>query len=116
MYRILAVPALCLVLALAGCSAAGIDTTTAAPAAGGAPIVDSVPAGGRVISDINIELCQATPTDPAHTVDEALRALRISAAQKGATGVANVTSGVVTTPTSKCNSMAQAMGIAFVQG
>ena len=115
MYRILAVPALCLGLALAGCSAAGIDTTTAAPVAG-APIVDSVPAGGRVISDINIELCQATPTDPAHTVDEALRALRLSAAQKGATGVANVTSGVVTTPKSKCNSMAQAMGIAFVQG
>jgi len=116
MKRMLSVSAACLSLVLAGCSAAGIDTSTAAPAAGGAPIVDSVPADGRVISDINIELCQATPGDKPHTVDEALRALRLSAAQKGATGVANVTSGLVTTPTSNCTSMAQAMGIAFVQG
>ncbi|MBN9306154.1 MAG: hypothetical protein BGO82_00010 [Devosia sp. 67-54] len=116
MTRLLRISATCLSLLLAGCSAAGIDTATPAPAAAGAPIVDSVPAGGRVISDINIELCQATPADKPHTVDEALRALRISAEQKGATGVANVTSGLVTTPTPKCNSMAQAMGIAFVQG
>lgn len=115
MMRLLSISAAGLSLLLAGCSAAGIDTATPAPSAG-APIVDSVPADGRVISDINIELCQATPADPPHTVDEALRALRISAAQKGATGVANVTSGLVTTPTPKCASMAQAMGIAFVEG
>ena len=83
MYRILAVPALCLGLALAGCSAAGIDTTTAAPVAG-APIVDSVPLNGRVISDIDVVLCQATPNDPLHTVDEAMRKLKLSARQKGA--------------------------------
>ena len=102
---------------LAGCSAVGLNppnADTAGPRE--AAIVVSIPAGGRVISDINIELCQATPGDKPHTADEALHALKVSAAQKGATGVANVTSSVVTTPTPKCYSMAQAMGIAYVGG
>lgn len=104
---------------LGGCSSVGPsgsspDTANAAPV--GAPITDSIPSNGRVISDINIELCQATANDTPHTVDEALRDLKLSAAAKGATGVANVTSGLVTTPTPKCVSMAQAMGIAYVAG
>ena len=103
-------------LALAGCSAAGLDRTTVADDTASVPIVDSVPLNGRVISDIDVVLCQATPNDPPHTVDEAMRKLKLSARQKGATGLANVTSGLVTTPTTKCNSMAQAMGIAFAQG
>jgi len=103
--------------ALAGCSSVGLtppSATTTNPRE--AAIVDSIPPGGKVISDINIELCQATPGDKPHTADEALHALKISAAQKGATGVANVTSGLVTTPTPKCYTMAQAMGIAFNGG
>ena len=99
---------------LAGCSAVGINppnAETAGPRE--APIVANIPPGGKVISDINIELCQATPGDKPHTADEALHALKISAAQKGATGVANVTSGLVTQPTPKCYTMGQAMGIAF---
>jgi hypothetical protein len=104
------------VLALAGCSAVGLDRPTVTDDTAGVPIVDSVPANGRVISDIDVVLCQATPNDPPHTVDEAMRKLKLSAKQKGATGLANVTSGLVTTPTTKCNSMAQAMGIAFAQG
>jgi len=103
-------------LVLAGCSAAGIEQPRVADDTAGVPIVDSVPSTGRVISDINIVLCQATPNDPPHTVDEAMRMLKMSARQKGAAGLANVTSGLVTTPTSKCNSMAQATGIAFTQG
>ena len=105
---------------LSGCSSVGLsgngspDTANAAPV--GAPISESIPSNGRDISDINIELCQATANDPAHTVDEALRDLKLSAAAKGATGVANVTSGLVTTPTPKCFTMAQAMGIAYVAG
>lgn len=115
--------AACLALiVLAGCSSVGLsgsgsgspDTANAAPV--GAPITDSIPSNGRVISDINIELCQATANDAPHTVDEALRDLKLSAAAKGATGVANVTSGLVTTPTPKCFTMAQAMGIAYVAG
>jgi hypothetical protein len=113
--------AACLALiVLAGCSSVGLsgsgspDTANAAPA--GAPITDSIPSNGRVISDINIELCQATANDAPHTVDEALHDLKLSAAAKGATGVANVTSGLVTTPTPKCFTMAQAMGIAYVAG
>jgi hypothetical protein len=113
----ISVPAALLSLVLlAGCSAAGIDRPTVADDTAGVPIVDSVPANGRVISDINIELCQATAGDKAHTVEEAMKALKMSARQKGASGVANVTSGIVSTPTSKCFAMAQAMGIAFTQG
>jgi hypothetical protein len=111
--------ALCLsLLLLAGCSSAGLNGNgpDTANRAVGAPITDSIPSNGRVISDINIELCQATPNDAAHTADEALRDLKLSAAAKGATGVANVTSGLVTKPTPKCFTMAQAMGIAYVAG
>jgi hypothetical protein len=113
--------ALCLsvsLLLLAGCSSAGLNGNSpdTANTAVGAPITDSIPSNGRVISDINIELCQATPNDAAHTADEALRDLKLSAAAKGATGVANVTSGLVTKPTPKCFTMAQAMGIAYVAG
>ena len=112
----LPLPAVCLSLVvLAGCSAAGIGNPTVAEPAGEVPIVDSIPANGLVISDINIVLCQTTPADKAHTVEEAMRALKLSAKQHGASGLANVTSGLVTTPTSKCYTMAQAMGIAFKQ-
>ena len=100
-------------IVLAGCSAAGIGNPTVAEPSGEVPIVDSIPASGQVISDINIVLCQATAADKPHTVDEAMRALKLSAKQHGATGLANVTSGLVTTPTSKCYTMAQAMGIAY---
>jgi hypothetical protein len=104
-------------LVLAGCSTAGIN-----PAGAGAttprevPIVDSVPIDGRVISDINIELCQATQSDNAHTVDEAMKALKLAAARAGAAGLANVTSSIVSVPTAKCFTMAQATGIAYTQG
>ena len=98
---------------MAGTSSKGVaDANTSREV----PVVDSVPIDGRVISNINIELCQAKPGDKARTADEALRALKLSAAQKGATGVANVTSSVVTVPTVNCFTMAQAMGIAYVQG
>ena len=100
-------------IVLAGCSAAGIGNPTVAEPGAEVPIVDSIPASGQVISDINIVLCQATAADKPHTVDEAMRALKLSARQHGATGLANVTSGLVTTPTSKCYTMAQAMGIAY---
>lgn len=100
-------------LVLAGCSSVGINTATVAEPTGEVPIVDAIPASGKVISDINIVLCQATAADKPHTVDEAMRALKLSAKQHGATGLANVTSGMVTTPTSKCYTMAQAMGIAY---
>ena len=47
------------------------------------PIVDSVPADGRVISDLNIELCQATSADKPHTVDEAMLALKLAGKRSG---------------------------------
>lgn len=105
-------------LLLAGCSSVRLDgndtpdTANAAPV--GVPITANIPSSGRVISDINIELCQATPSDTPHTAEEALRDLRLSAAAKGATGVANVTSSLVTKATPKCFTMAQATGIAYV--
>ena len=111
------VSACLLLIVLAGCSTAGVtnrvaDTTNDRDV----PIVTSIPAGGKVISDLNIELCQATANDKPHTVDEAMHALKLVAAQRGASGLANVSSGIVSTPTAKCYSMAQAMGIAYVQG
>jgi|GEM_PF-6002326 len=114
----LSLPAVCMALViLGGCSMGGASPTVANAAPGGeVPIVDSIPAGGKVISDINIELCQATAGDKPHTVDEAMRALKLVAKQKGASGVSNVTSGLVNVPTPKCFAMAQATGIAYVQG
>src|SRR4051812_3868703 len=113
-----ALPAACLALfVLAGCSGAGIDPrvpTTTTPS--DMPIVDSVPADGRVISDINIELCQATYADKPHTVDEAMLALKAAGKRAGASGIANVTSSIVSVPTVKCFTMAQATGIAYRQG
>eukprot|EP01035_Chromulina_nebulosa_P032812 gene32812-43859_t len=108
--------ALLVLLALGGCSMTGITApnTTETSSPREVPVVDSVPLDGRVISDINIALCQAKSTDTPHTTDEALRALRVAAAQKGATGIANVTSSVVSVPTVNCFSMAQATGIAYV--
>ena len=111
--RTLLIAALLPLVALAGCSAAGVSNPTVADPTAAVAIVDSVPANGQVISDINIVLCQATSADKPHTVDEAMRALKLSAKQHGAAGLANVTSGLVTTPTSKCVTMAQAMGIAY---
>jgi hypothetical protein len=111
-------PAVCLsFLVLAGCSMAGPDpraANTTTPA--GVPIVDSIPADGKVISDINIELCQATSADKPHTVDEAMLALKAAGKRAGASGIANVTSSIVSVPTAKCFSMAQATGIAYRQG
>ena len=118
--KTIAFAASCFSLALlAGCTSVGLsgsspEIANAAPA--GVPVTDSIPSNGRVISDINIELCQATPSDAPHTADEALRQLRLSAAAKGASGVANVTSSLVTKPTPKCFTMAQATGIAYVAG
>lgn len=111
-------PAACLaLLVLAGCSTAGIDPRSAdATTPASVPIVDSIPADGKVISDINIELCQATSADKAHTTDEALLALKAAGKRAGASGIANVTSSIVTVPTVKCFTMAQATGIAYRQG
>jgi hypothetical protein len=113
MMRVPSVAAMLPFVVLAGCSAVGISNPTVTDPAGEVAIVDSIPSDGRVISDINIVLCQATPADKPHTVDEAMRALKLSARQHGAAGLANVTSGLVTTPTTKCFTMAQAMGIAY---
>src|ERR1700754_3361874 len=108
-------PTVCLSLfVLAGCSMAGPDPralNTTTPAS--VPIVDSIPLDGKVISDINIELCQATSADKPHTVDEAMLALKAAGKRAGASGIANVTSSIVTVPTVKCFTMAQATGIAY---
>ena len=103
-------------LVLAGCSTAGIDPRVADTTPAGVPIVDSIPIDGKVISDINIELCQATSADKPHTVDEAMLALKAAGKRAGASGIANVTSSIVSVPTVKCFTMAQATGIAYRQG
>ena len=113
----LIVPAVVMAFALAACSTAGIDPRANTTATSGeVPIVDSVPLDGKVISDINIELCQATSADKPHTVDEAMLALKAAAKRAGASGIANVSSSIVSVPTVKCFTMAQATGIAYRQG
>ncbi len=104
------------VLALVGCASVGGGGPTAPADPVGVPIVDSIPLDGRVVTDVNIVLCQKTSADKPYTADEALHSLKLVARQKGATGLANVTSSVVTTPTVDCFAMAQATGIAFTQG
>lgn len=111
--RLLGFAALLPLVVLAGCSTVGVGTPAPTDSTGDVAIVESVPASGQVISDINIVLCQATAADKPHTVDEAMHALKLSARQHGAAGLANVSSSIVTTPTSKCFTMAQAMGIAY---
>ena len=108
-------PAVGLALVLAACSTAGVTPRTTT-ASNDIPIVDSVPLDGKVISDINIELCQATSADKPHTVDEAMLALKAAGKRAGASGIANVTSSIVSVPTVKCFTMAQATGIAYRQG
>jgi len=106
-------------LVLAGCSATTIDThaLTAAdlvtkPDYMG--IYPSVPKDAKVIGPVDALLCQAKLSDRAPTGDDAVRALKVAAAQKGATALAEVSFGADSRQTDHCYSTAHAKGVAYL--
>ena len=56
-------------------------------------IYPKVPKDAKVIGPVPVQLCQAKLKDKAPTGDDALRALKVAAAQKGATALADVSFG-----------------------
>jgi uncharacterized protein YbjQ (UPF0145 family) len=77
-------------------------------------IYPKVPDGVKPIGVVASNLCQIKKTDLAPSNEDAIKALKVQAAQKGATALAQVTFGRTTTPTPNCVSSAYARGIAFV--
>ncbi len=104
---------------LAGCSVTTIDyrTMTAAQLAASPeymPIMPSVPAGKKVIGLIEATACQATLLEPVPDHDDAMLLLKQTAAQKGATALAEVGSRLITTRTAHCYRSAYAYGVGYV--
>lgn len=106
-------------LVLAGCSVTTVDThsLTASdlvtkPEYMG--IYPKVPKDARVIGPVSVQLCQLKLKDKVPTGDDALRALKIAAAQKGATALADVSFGTSAEETNDCHSTAHASGTAYV--
>ena len=104
---------------LAGCSVTSIDThaLTAAdlvvkPEYMG--IYPKVPKDAKVIGPVSVQLCQAKLKDKPPTGDDAVRALKVAAAQKGATALAEVSFGTSAEETNDCHSTAHASGVGYV--
>jgi hypothetical protein len=117
--RIAAVVAV--VALLAGCSATRVDVANMSAAdLTSSPefmsIYPSVPDGVKVIGPVASNICQVNKGDHAPSNADAIKALKVQAAQKGATALAQVTFGRTTTPTPNCVSSAYARGIAYVHG
>ncbi len=121
MHKVLAVVAIGAMLAVTGCSASKLDVQhmsatdlTASP--GFMSIYPKVPDGVKVIGPVASNLCQAKKSDPSPSNEDAIKALKVQAAQKGATALAQVTFGRTTTKTPDCVSSAYARGIAYIHG
>lgn len=106
-------------IVLAGCSATTIDThsLTASdlltkPDYMG--IYPKVPMNAKVIGPVGVQLCQVKLKDKSPTGDDAVRALKVAAAQKGATALAEVSFGTSAEETNDCHSTAHASGVAYV--
>jgi hypothetical protein len=117
----MAVMAIGAMLAVAGCSATKIDVQhmsatdlTASPEF--MSIYPKVPDGAKVIGPVASNLCQVKKTDPSPSNEDAIKALKVQAAQKGATALAQVTFGRTATKTPNCVTSAYARGIAYIHG
>lgn len=117
--RLGAVAAVAVLVSVAGCSATHLDVTAMSAADLAASpefmsIYPQVPEGVKVIGPVASNLCQAKRTDPPPSNADAIKAIKVQAAGKGATALANVTFGRNTQETPDCFSTAYARGIAYV--
>ena len=107
------------VLALAGCSATSInfDAMTAEDLMKQPQymaIYPSVPDGVVVVGDVTAEICNKRRSDPIPNDDTILTLLKLRAAEKGGTRLADVTFRVTPEGTDTCFSYATAKGTAYV--
>lgn len=110
---------LVVVLALAGCSATSInfDAMTAEDLMKQPQymaIYPSVPDGVVVVGDVTAEICNKRRSDPIPTDDTILTLLKLHAAEKGGTRLANVSYKVTPEGTDTCFSYATAKGTAYI--
>ena len=104
---------------VAGCSATKMDVqhmsaTDLTQSPEFMSIYPKVPDGAKVIGPVASNLCQLKQTDLAPSNADAIKALKLQAAQKGATALAQVTFGRTATRTPNCFSSAYARGIAYI--
>jgi hypothetical protein len=107
------------VLALAGCSATSInfDAMTADDLMKQPHYMEirpSVPDGVVVVGDVTAEICNKRRSDPVPTDDAILTLLKLEAAKKGGTRLANVSFKVTPEGTDTCFSHARAAGTAYI--
>ena len=110
---------LVVVLALAGCSATSInfDAMTAEDLMKQPQymaIYPSVPDGVVVVGDVTAEICNKRRSEPIPTDDTILTLLKLRAAEKGGTRLADVTFRVTPEGTDTCFSYATAKGTAYI--
>ena len=110
---------LVVVLALAGCSATSInfDAMTAEDLMKQPQymaIYPSVPDGVVVVGDVTAEICNKRRSEPVPTDDTILTLLKLRAAEKGGTRLADVTFRVTPEGTDTCFSYATAKGTAYI--
>ena len=107
------------IIVLAGCSVTTVDTKSltaadlvAKPEYMG--IYPKVPNDAKVIGPVSADLCQKKLKDKVPTGDDAVRALKVAAAQKGATALAEVSFGTSAEETNDCHATAHASGVGYV--
>ncbi|MEO6013184.1 MAG: hypothetical protein ABIQ30_06315 [Devosia sp.] len=107
------------VLALSACTATSIDYNTfTAEEFIKAPqwmeIRPSVPKDVVVVGEVTAEICNKKRSDPIPTDETILNLLKLRAAEKGGTRLADVTFKVTPEGTDTCFSYARASGTAFI--
>ena len=117
--RLALVAAVGALMMVAGCSATKLDVqhmsaTDLTQSPEFMSIYPKVPDGAKVIGPVASNLCQVKQGDTPPSNEDAIKALKVQAAQKGATALAQVTFGRTTTKTPNCFSSAYARGIAYV--
>lgn len=105
--------------ALAGCSATSInfDAMTAEDLMKQPQYMEirpSVPDGVVVVGDVTAEICNKSRSQAIPTDDTILTLLKLEAAKKGGTRLANVTYKVTPEGTDTCFSHARAAGTAYI--
>ncbi len=112
--------ALVAISALAGCSASSIDfdNMTAAELMAKPQWMEirpSVPKTASIVGPVSVEICNKRRSDPVPTDTSVLNALKVEAARKGGTALADVSFRVTPEGTDSCFSYARASGIAYMR-
>lgn len=104
---------------LAGCSASSVnfDAYTAEDFVKSPQWMETrptVPDGVVVVGDVTAEICNKRRSDPVPDDDDILNLLRLEAAKKGGTRLANVSYRVTPEGTDTCFAHARASGTAYI--